>query len=330
MAVKNKKEEMGTADAVSSIYKRMLILRRFEERVKQLYRGGEIYGAIHLYIGQEAIAVGVCDALEDSDCVFSTHRGHGHYLAKTGDVAGAMAELMGRATGCSKGHGGSMHMFDPLKGFMGCNGIVGGGIPLALGAAFAAKYKGTNFVSVSFFGEGASNQGTFHESLNLAALKKLPLIAVCENNRYAATTPVKASTADEDMAKRAAGYNIQALTVDGNDVEDVSQAIRMALSHVRAGKGPFLLDCKTYRVEPHCGIISDSRPDEELAIWRTPEKDPLNRLQAQHPDLLTDKQVARLDQEVNMELDQAVDFARNSPFPSVEKFLEQQSRNQIL
>ena len=230
---------------------------------------------------------------------------------------------MGRATGCSKGHGGSMHMFDPDKGFMGGNGIVGGGIPLAMGAAFAAKYKGTNSVSIAFFGEGASNQGTFHETLNLASLKILPLIAICESNGYAATTSVKASTADEDMTKRAAGYNISAMTVNGNDVEEVAQAIRIALTHVRAGKGPFLLDCKTNRVEAHCGIIADNRPADELAYWRIPEKDPINRLRLVHPDLLNSSQVEMLEQEVKMVLDRAVEYARNSPYPRVEKFTEE-------
>jgi TPP-dependent pyruvate/acetoin dehydrogenase alpha subunit len=308
---------------IENLYKRMLLIRRFEERVKQLYQAGEITGAIHLYIGQEAIAVGVCYGLKDSDYVFSTHRGHGHYLAKTMDTAGAMAELMGRRTGCSRGCGGSMHMFNPAKGFMGGNGIVGGGIPLALGAAFAAKYNKNESVSVAFFGDGASNQGTFHESLNLAALKRLPFIAVCENNRYAATTPVALSTIDEDMTKRAASYGIPALTFDGNDVEKVVEAISTAIHFVRSGKGPFLLDCKTYRIEPHCGIIADIRPEKERAEWQTSEKDPLNSIISGHPEILNSDKIIALENEILSEIENAVKFSRQSLYPAVSEFIEE-------
>ncbi len=305
------------------LYRRMLTIRRFEERVKQLYRAGEIFGAIHLYIGEEAIAVGVCSQLRDSDRVFSTHRGHGHYLAKTGDAAGAMAELMGKASGCSRGYGGSMHMFNPEKGFMGGNGIVGGGIPLALGAAFAAKYRNTDDVAVVFFGEGASNQGTLHESLNLAALKRLPLLFVCENNRYAATTPVAASTADEDMTKRAAAYGIPAQTVDGNDVSSVIKAVKTALKKIRDGNGPFLLDCKTYRVEPHCGIIADTRPKGERTKWQAPEKDPLNRIVSEYPEFFTSDCLDSCEQDVMNLLENAIAAARNAESPSVNTFIEE-------
>ena len=308
---------------IENLYRRMLLIRRFEERVKQLYQAGEISGAIHLYIGQEAIAVGVCSELKDSDYVFSTHRGHGHYLAKTLDAAGAMAELMGRKTGCSHGYGGSMHMFNPARGFMGGNGIVGGGIPLALGAAFAAKYKKTDSISVSFFGDGASNQGTFHESLNLAAIKRLPFIAVCENNRYAATTPVTQSTIDEDMTKRAASYGIPALNVDGNDVEKVNEAIKTAIKYVRSGEGPFLLDCKTYRIEPHCGIIADIRPEKERAEWQAPGKDPLNSIISRHPEIFNTSKIAALENEISTDIENAVMFSRQSLYPGINDFIEE-------
>jgi TPP-dependent pyruvate/acetoin dehydrogenase alpha subunit len=308
---------------IENLYRRMLLIRRFEERVKLLYKAGEITGAIHLYIGQEAIATGVCSGLKESDYVFSSHRGHGHYLAKTLDTPGAMAELMGRRTGCSRGCGGSMHMFNPPKGFMGGNGIVGGGIPLALGAAFAARYKKTDSASVAFFGDGASNQGTFHESLNLASLKRLPFIAVCENNRYAATTPVAFSTPDEDMTKRAAAYGIPALTVDGNDVEDVIEAFTTALVHVRSGKGPFLLDCKTYRIEPHCGIIADLRPEKEREEWQTAKKDPLNLIIARYPEIFGQGMLDLLEKEINDEIENAVIFSRQSSFPEVNDFIEE-------
>jgi pyruvate dehydrogenase E1 component alpha subunit len=308
---------------ITELYRSMLRIRRFEERVKQLYRAGELYGAIHLYIGQEAVAIGVCSQLTDRDRVFSTHRGHGHYLAKTGDTKGALAELFGKAGGCSRGYGGSMHMFKPEKGFMGGNGIVGGGIPLALGAAFTARYNGADAVSVSFFGDGAANQGTFHESMNLAALKKLPLLAVCENNRYAATTPVARSTADEDMTKRAAAYGIAALTVNANDLTAVMAAAEKAVRYIRSGKGPFLLDCKTYRVEPHCGIIADKRPEEERAQWQKPENDPLNCYRAQYPDELSETAVDALEKEVKAEIEKAVEFARKSPLPKLEDFIRE-------
>jgi pyruvate dehydrogenase E1 component alpha subunit len=233
-----------------------------------------------------------------------------------------MAELMGKESGCSRGYGGSMHMFNPQKGFMGGNGIVGGGIPLALGAAFAAKFRKTDNLAVAFFGEGASNQGTLHETLNLAALKQLPLLAVCENNRYAATTPVAASTADEDMTKRAAAYGIAALTVDGNDVTAVIKAVKIALKQVRGGN-PFLLDCKTYRVEPHCGIIADSRPKEERLKWQVPGKDPLNRIISEYPELFTQERLVLLEQQIAETLEDAVNAARKAESPSVNTFIEE-------
>lgn len=200
-------------------YQWMLILRRFEERAKAIYRTGMLQGALHLYIGEEAVAVGVCSVLRDDDYIFSTHRSHGHYLAKTHDVNGAMAELLGRATGCSRGHGGSMHMFNRGKGFLGSNGIVGGGIPLAMGAAFAKKFHGETSIGAAFFGDGAANQGVLHETLNMCSVLRLPYLAVCENNGVGATTLTEHVTADADRGKLAAAYNIPAKTVDGNDVE---------------------------------------------------------------------------------------------------------------
>jgi pyruvate dehydrogenase E1 component alpha subunit len=214
-------------------------------------------------------------------------------------------------------------MFNPSKGFMGGNGIVGGGIPLALGAAFAARYKNTDSASVVFFGDGASNQGTFHESLNLAALKRLPLIAVCENNRYAATTPVAFSTTDEDMTKRAASYGIPALSVDGNDVECIIEAITSALIHVRSGEGPFLLDCKTYRIEPHCGIIADIRPEKEREEWQTSDRDPLNIIISRYPGIFGNGILHSLEKEINDEIENAVTFSRQSDYPVINVFAEE-------
>lgn len=303
------------------MYCTMLKIRLFEHEVKNLYRAGAILGAIHLYIGQEAIAVGVCEALRQDDCVTSTHRGHGHFIAKGGSIKAMMAELMGRETGCSRGYGGSMHMFDPERGFLGGNGIVGGGIPIALGAAFSAKYRNADSVAVSFFGEGASNQGTFHETLNLAGRWNLPYIAVCENNRYAATTPVEKSTSVENIADRAAGYGIPGLIVDGNDCEAVFAAAAGAVAKARKGGGPTLIECKTYRIEPHCGIIADQRPKGEREQWKA-EKDPVEIIKNKIPGF-SQEAAAKIQQEIEQELADAVKFARQSKFPESEAMLEE-------
>jgi pyruvate dehydrogenase E1 component alpha subunit len=293
----------------------LLLIRRFEERVKVLYNQGAIMGAIHLCIGQEAVAVGVCRALRDEDTVFSTHRGHGHAIAKTGEVERIMAELMGRDTGLSRGHGGSMHLFEPPKGLMGGNGIVGGGIPLALGGAFTAQYLASDRISVGFFSDGAVNQGTFGECLNLAALWKLPVLLVCENNQYAATTPVERSTAVRDVAGRARAYGVQAAKADGNDVQAVYEASLTAVEALRRGQGPRLLECDTYRVEPHCGIIPDERTPGERELWKP--RDPVG-LYAEH--LVGEGAIARADLEalervVGERLERAVEFAQRSPWP---------------
>ena len=303
------------------MYRRMLTIRMFEQRVKKLYAGKEIYGAIHLCIGQEAVAVGVCSALRKEDFVFSTFRGHGHLIAKGGDLRKMMAELMGRETGCSRGRGGSMHMFEPGIGFMGGNGIVGANLPLALGSAFSAWYRRSDAVTAAFFGDGASNQGAFHESLNLAALWKLPYIAVCENNRYAATTPVAHACAVEDLALRAQGYGIPGVVVDGNDCFAVCETMTEAVARARAGEGPTLIECKTYRVEPHCGIIADQRPKEELEAWGGAKNDPLERFRRR--DVLPETTRKQITEEVEADLDAAVKFARESPFPDARQFFEE-------
>jgi len=300
--------------------KRMITIRRFEQRVKELYRAGEITGAIHLYIGQEAVAVGACECLRRDDYVTSTHRSHGHAIAKGLDLNKTMAEMMGRETGHCRGRGGSMHMFDINKGFLGGNGIVGGGIAIALGAAFTAKYRGTDQVAVCFFSEGAAQQGVLHECLNMTALWTLPVIYVCENNRYAATTPVRKSACTEDLAPRAAPYGLPWTIADGNDVLDVHRAVSEAVARARAGEGTTFIECKTYRVEPHCGIIADQRDPKEISLWRSEEKDPISRFQAQllKEGVLTQADLDRMCAEVEQELDEAADFARNSAFPAVE------------
>ncbi len=299
------------------LYRKMVTIRRFEERVKHLYRAGEIPGAIHLYIGQEAIAVGACAALRQDDYVVSTHRSHGHCLARTWDLKRSMAEMMGRETGLSRGRGGSMHQFDRATGFLGGNGIVGGGIAIALGAAFAARYRGTDQVALGFFSEGAANQGVLHECLNMAALWKLPVIYLCENNRWAATTPVEKSTCTPDIAPRAAAYGLPWQIVDGNDVLAVYEAVAAAVRRARAGGGAAFLEAKTYRVEPHCGIIADRRDPQELDRWRAPACDPIARfedwlLRNGRADAGLLETIRR---EAGEALAEAVEFARQSPFP---------------
>jgi pyruvate dehydrogenase E1 component alpha subunit len=297
------------------MFNQMLLIRRFEERVKELYNEGRIVGAIHLYIGQEAVAVGVCQTLKKRDYVFSTHRGHGHAIAKGCSLNRIMAELMGKETGLSKGHGGSMHLYDPARGLMGGNGIVGGGIPLALGAAFSAQYRGTDQVAVTFFSDGAANQGVFAESLNLAALFHLPVILVCENNQYAATTPVRLSFAKLAIAPRAESYGVPAATVDGNDVEAVYEAAVKAVRRARRGEGPSFIECQTYRIEPHCGIIPDQREKGERETWLA--KDPVAAYRARlvNDRLIKPAEIDVMEKEISRRLEEAVRYAENSPWP---------------
>jgi len=302
----------------------MISIRRFEEEVKRLYRMGEIVGAIHLYIGQEAIAVGACEALREDDYVTSTHRSHGHCIAKTKKIKDAMAEMMGRTTGLSGGRGGSMHQFDKDKGFLGGNGIVGGGISLALGAAFSAKYRGTDQVCVCFFGEGASNQGVLSECLNMAALWKLPVIYLCENNCYAATTAAGKVVSTEDIAPRAAAYGLPWSIADGNDVVDVHKTVIKAVDRARKGKGATFIECKTYRVEPHCGIIPDSRSRKEIDSWKNKDKDAIECFKKKllKEKSFTRKQINDIYEHVEKELEEAIEFARRSPFPETSTVLD--------
>jgi len=301
----------------TDVLKRMIAIRRFEERVKELYRAGEITGAIHLYIGQEAVAVGACACLRDDDYVTSGHRPHGHGIAKAYDLPRAMAEMMGRETGLSRGRGGSMHQYAPEKGFLAGNGIVGGGISPALGAAFSAKYRGTDQVTVCFFSEGACNQGVLYECFNITKLWTLPVIYLCENNRWAATTPVEKSTCTEDIAPRAAAFELPWAICDGNDVMDVYQTVGEAVARARRGEGTTFIEAKTYRVEPHCGIIPDQRPKEQIEAWRHQSKDPIIRFEKLllKEKSFTKKDVRSVHDQVEKELEGAIDFARSSPWP---------------
>jgi len=303
----------------------MQTIRRFEERATQDYLAGDIYGVVHSYIGEEAVAVGVCSALEDGDQIVSTHRGHGHCIAKGADLDRMMAELYGRETGYCKGKGGSMHIADFDIGMLGANGIVGGGIPIATGAGLAAQMDGKGRVAVSFFGDGASNAGSFHESLNIAATWKLPMLYVCENNRYAANTAAAETHAREDVAARAHGYDIPGVIVDGNDISAVYDAATTAVARARAGEGPTLIECKTYRWGRHTERPSQAepRPAAEVEEWKT--RDPIPRLveslKAQQGQL-TDEEWDEMDREILARISSAVAYAKASAFPKPEAALD--------
>src|SRR5574337_719848 len=232
-----------------SMYRMMVTIRRFEETLRDLFFQGQIPGFVHVSIGEEAVPTGVCAALTAADYITTTHRGHGHMLAKGGELKPMMAELFGKRTGYCKGKGGSMHIVSYDLGILGANGIVGGGIPIATGAALASSFRGNSVVAVSFFGDGASNEGTFHESLNLAALWKLPVIYICQNNGYAGFTATQDSTAVKDIASRAQGYGIPGVIVDGNDVLAVYDATRTAVARAKRGEGPTVIEAKAYRWE---------------------------------------------------------------------------------
>jgi pyruvate dehydrogenase E1 component alpha subunit len=302
----------------------MQTIRRFEERASDEFQAGHIYGVVHCYIGQEAVAVGVCAALNREDQIISTHRGHGHCIAKGADLKRMMAELYGRYTGYCKGKGGSMHIADFGIGMLGANGIVAGGIPIVTGAGLAAQLDGTGRVAVSFFGDGASSAGPFHESLNIAALWKLPVIYVCENNSYGVNTPVSAAVSVKDVVERSAAYGVPGVVVDGNDVLAVYEVAAAAVRRARAGGGPTLLECKTYRWRNHTEIkgIPDNRPPDEIAAWK--EKDPIARLvtRLKEQQLLTDEDWKKMDAAILQEIEQAVAFAKESPFPPLEAALE--------
>jgi acetoin:2,6-dichlorophenolindophenol oxidoreductase subunit alpha len=305
----------------------MQTIRRFEERASDDYHNGNIYGVVHAYIGEEAVAVGVCAALERTDQIVSTHRGHGHCIAKGADLDRMTAELYGRETGYCKGKGGSMHIADFEAGMLGANGIVAGGISIATGAGLAAQLEGKGRVAVSFFGDGASNAGPFHESINIAASWKLPVIYVCENNQYAAQTAASDTHAAIDVAGRAAGYKIPGVIVDGNDIFAVHEAATKAVARARAGEGPTLIEAKTWRWRPHTERKGqpDYRPKEDVERWKLPDRDPIARLVTHlmgQGGELTEADWKRMDEEVLGRIEKAVTFAKASPFPKPEAALE--------
>lgn len=308
------------ANRLKEFYRQMLLIRRFEEQAIELYKEGLIGGSYHPYIGQEAVAVGVCSALRADDYLTNTYRGRGQHIAKGAEPKLLFAEALGKATGYCKGKGGPMHITDVKNGILGANGIVGAGAPIGVGAALTAKMTGTDRVSVTFFGDGAINQGAVYEALNLAALWELPVIFVCENNLYSEMTPIQLSLKNEHLVERAAAVCIPGTIVDGNDVEAVYRVTSEAVERARGGGGPAFIEAKTYRLGGHMYGDSESyRTKEEVASWW--EKEPIKRLGEK---LIADGQATRdeledLNREVMAEVAAAAAFARQSPEPGFEE-----------
>lgn len=302
-----------------ALYRQLLLIRRCEEQLVRLYAAGKIHGGCHTYIGEEAVATGVCAHLRPDDAVFSTHRGHGHALAKGVTPRELIAELLGRATGCSGGRGGSMHLFKPEVGLLGTSGIVGPSITLAAGAAYTFKLAKTDRVAVAFFGDGASNNGSFHEGINLAAAWQLPVLFVCENNLYATEIAFAEISRSPSIAGRAAGYGLPGYTIDGNDLLAVHQAAADAVGRARRGEGPTLLECLTYRTRPHAEGMRDGgyRTTEEIAEWR--ERCPIRRVERLllEQGLAAQSDLDAIDNEIQQLVAEAVAFAEASPWPDI-------------
>lgn len=301
-------------------YREMLRIRVFEDKVQELFLRNMIQGTTHLCQGQEAVSVGVAAALHADDYVTMTYRGHGHALARGMEMDRIFAELMGKRTGVAHGMGGSMHLTDPDKGLIGCFAIVGAGLPVALGAAMSAKLRKSGQVSVTFFGDGATNIGTFHEALNMASVWKAPVIFVIENNLYGEYTPLRKTTPVDDLAERAVPFRIPGVVVDGNDVEVVHEAASSAVARARAGEGPSLLECKTYRQRGHSRTDPGKyRPDEEVKAWLA--RDPLLIVGGRLTDagLLNEEQVHTLRSEIEAAVDQAVEKADADSWPTLEE-----------
>ena len=312
-----------SVDQRKRFLKQMFLLRHCEALTQEMFLAGKVPGFCHVYIGEEATGVGVCENLRKDDYIVSTHRGHGHCLAKGADPKLVLAELYGKSSGYCKGRGGSMHIFAKELGILGTNGIVGGGIPLSLGGAMHAKLKKTDQVSVGFFGDGATNEGTFHESLNLAAIKSLPVIFVCENNLYGTATRMDEATLTKRFSDRAAPYGMPGETVDGNDVEAVFLAAKRAVDRARAGEGPTLLESLTYRHYGHyVGENANYRPQEEVDAWL--ERDPINLFKKKLIDqaVMTAQEIDAMEASVKAELVEAEKFASDGAFPAASEVLD--------
>ena len=304
-------------DKLLWMYERMRLIREFEEQVHEDFAAGKIPGFVHLYAGEEAVGVGVCANLTDDDFITSTHRGHGHCIAKGVDISPMMAEIQGKSTGACKGKGGSMHIADMSKGMLGANGIVGGGPPLACGAGLMAKVKGTDAVTVCFFGDGASNQGTTLEGMNLAGVWKLPVIFVCENNRYAETTAAVFSVSGSDIAARASGFGIPSAAVDGQDVFAIYEAAHEAVNRARRGQGPTFIEAQTYRYFGHFeGDTILYRTEEELERHRSRDCIDRFRKTVLKQGLLSEAELDAIDGKARDTIEEACRFAQESPLPN--------------
>ena len=315
-----------SAKQMIDLYRRMLTIRSFEEKIQDLYARGLVPGLAHLYVGEEAIATGVCANLRKEDYITSTHRGHGHVIAKGAELKYMMAELFGKKTGYCKGKGGSMHIADVDIGILGANGIAGGGIPIAVGAALSAKMRKTDQVTACFFGDGSSNNGTFHEGLNFASVHRLPVVFICENNLFGISVSQKQHQAIQDISVRSAAYNIPGLTVDGNDVLAVYEASGKAIQRAKAGGGPSLVECKTYRWRGHHEGDPNQgkryRTMDEVQEWM--KKCPIRRFEEKllRDKVLTKTKAKKIRTEVEREIDEAVEFANQSPFPDLQDIYE--------
>lgn len=306
-------------EILKSLYAKMLLVRKAEEKIVELYPEQEMKCPTHLSIGQEACASGVSTALRKDDYAFSTHRCHSHYLAKGGDLKEMFAELYGKAKGCAKGKGGSMHLVDPEEGMMGASAVVGGTIPLAVGAAFTSQFQKSGRVAVAFFGDAATEQGVFHESLNFAALKKLPVLFVCENNFFATHTPLSERQAMDNIWERGKIYNVPGYRLDGTNVIEIYEAAKEAVDRARSGQGPSLLECRAYRWREHVGPNYDFslgyRTKEELDEWM--KRCPIHQFEnlCREKSLLSDKEIKDLQTKIETDIEEAVRFAKASPQP---------------
>ena len=312
-------------DILLELYRKMKLSRRFEEKVVELVNENEIYSTTHEYIGEEAVAAGICTALYDDDYIMSTHRGHGHMVCKGGELRFMFSELMGKANGYNRGKGGSMHIASPEIGILGANGIVGAGVPIACGSALALKMDGSEKIIVSFYGDGAANQGVVHEAMNMAAIWSLPILFVCENNQYAVSTSANYSSKIKDLSLRAESYGFPGITVDGMNVIKVYEKALEVCDHIRRGSGPYLLECKTYRyhghftAEPMLGI--KYRDDEEIQKYKS--LDPIDKLKRSLLDekITITEEIEKIDKKIEKQIQEAVCFAKNSKFPEAEDAL---------
>jgi pyruvate dehydrogenase E1 component alpha subunit len=317
----------GSADdslqSYLSIYRCMVRIRTFEETLSKLFLDGKLAGFLHLYSGEEAVAAGVCACLRDDDYIVSTHRGHGHCIAKGADIKRMMAEIYGKVTGYSKGKGGSMHIADLSKGIIGANGIVGAGMPISLGAGFSQKFRKKDGVSVAFFGDGASNRGTFHESMNMASVLNLPVLFVCENNQFGMSTPFSYHSKNKSIAQRSAAYDMPGVQVDGNDPLAIKACAQAAVDRARAGKGPSLIECLTWRHYGHfVGDAASYKKAEDTKAWLAKDPLPTFRARMLSEFKVTESALLDIENAALAEVQDAIRFAEESAYPDPEVMFE--------